>query len=280
MSVLVGTSAHDQAAAATQSGVTSPRGLSPLLWSRLLRILDGQRGSSPTSQPANPTEQPGSQAREPASQTVSVLDCGGGSGSLAVPLAARGAEVTVVDISIDALATLLRRATESGVSDRVIAVQGDAEALGEILPSAQFDLVLAHGVLENVPNPALAISQIASVLRPGGIASLLVANPVATVIGRLLVGDIAAALEGLRRSTTSAYSIEAATSHCADAGLTIDSIEGIGVFTELVPGIELERPGAVRALTELEEAAAGLSPYRDIASRLHIVARRPVAGSG
>ncbi len=195
-------------------------------------------------------------------------------------MAARGAEVTVVDISIDALATLLRRATESGVSDRVIAVQGDAEALGEILPSAQFDLVLAHGVLENVPNPALAISQIASVLRPGGIASLLVANPVATVIGRLLVGDIAAALEGLRRSTTSAYSIEAATSHCADAGLTIDSIEGIGVFTELVPGIELERPGAVRALTELEEAAAGLSPYRDIASRLHIVARRPVAGSG
>ena len=57
--------------------------------------------------------------------TPSVLDCGGGSGSFAVPLARAGALVTVVDISVDALATLRRRAGDAGVGERVEALQGD-----------------------------------------------------------------------------------------------------------------------------------------------------------
>lgn len=247
------TQARDPATGGTQGDRGAPRGLSPLLWSRLLQILAGQAGTDP----------------------VTVLDCGGGSGSLAVPLAARGARLTVLDISIDALSTMLRRAAEAGVSDQVTAVQGDVEALTEVLPSAQFDVVLAHGVLESVPQPGQAIRQIAALLRPGGVASLLVANPVAMVIGRLLTGDVSAALEGFHRSATSGYGLAAATSQCEAAGLILDSIEGIGVFTELVPGIELERPGALRSLAELEQAAAAVSPYREIASRLHVVARRP-----
>ncbi|MGI8666389.1 MAG: methyltransferase domain-containing protein [Jatrophihabitans sp.] len=234
----------------------APPGLSPLLWSRLLQILDAQAAADP----------------------VQVLDCGGGSGSLAVPLAARGAQVTVVDISIDALATLLRRATEAGVADRVTAVQADAEAVAEVLPSASFDLVLAHGVLQSVANPAYAVRQLAGVLRPGGVASLLVSNPVAAVIGRLLAGDVSAALDGFRRSTATAYAPDAAIGQCLDAGLMIESVEGIGVFTELVPGIELERPGVLGVLADLEEAAATVSPYREIASRLHVLARRPATG--
>lgn len=258
LSLTVGTEPGEFAATTieTESGV--PRGISPQLWSRLLRILHDQSGKG-----AAPT----------------VLDCGGGSGSLAVPLAACGAQVTVVDVSIDALATLLRRASEAGVSPRVTGMQGDAEALSEVLPAAQFDIVLAHGVLESVPGPGQAISQIAAVLRPGGVASLLVANPVAMVIGRLLAGEVAAALETFRRAPA-AYSVEAAASQCHQAGLTVESIDGIGVFAELVPGVELDRPGAMLALAELEMAASTLPPYRDIASRLHLVARRPYLGTG
>jgi S-adenosylmethionine-dependent methyltransferase len=229
-----------------------------MLWSRLLRILPEHAGG------AEPT----------------VLDCGGGSGSLAVPLAVHGARVTVVDISIDALSILLRRAAEAGVSDRVTAVQGDAEALSEALADLRFDLVLAHGVLESVPDPARAVTEIASVLRPGGVASLLVANPVATVLGRLLAGDVAGALDGFRRSATTAYSPAAAIEQCLAAGLSLESVEGIGVFAEMVPGIELERSGALQALRELEQAASQVSPYREIASRLHVVVRSPAQVSG
>ena len=52
----------------------------------------------------------------PPAARAALLDCGGGSGTFAVPLAAAGADVTVVDISADALATLQRRADEAGVA--------------------------------------------------------------------------------------------------------------------------------------------------------------------
>src|SRR6185312_6682013 len=75
-----------------------------------------------------------------------VLDVGGGTGGIAVPLAELGHRVTVVDTSPDALAALERRAAESGV--RVRAVQGDAVDLPDLLGPDAADLVLCHSVLE------------------------------------------------------------------------------------------------------------------------------------
>lgn len=206
-----------------------------------------------------------------------VLDCGGGSGSLAVPLASRGAEVTVVDVSIDALSTMLRRASEAGVRDRVTAVQAEAESMADVLPPTGFDVVLAHGVLENASNPGLALQQIGAVIRPAGVISILIANPVAAVLARALAGDVAGALAAFRRSATDAYGLDTVLAHCAEAELEVALVEGVGVFTDLVPGVQLERSGSLLALSELEAAAAELSPYRDIASRLHIVAHRRAA---
>ena len=73
-----------------------------------------------------------------------VLDVGGGSGAWAVPLAALGCVVTVVDSSPNALAALQRRARDAGVHDRIRAVQGDADALGDVVPAGSADLVLGH----------------------------------------------------------------------------------------------------------------------------------------
>src|SRR2546423_15069784 len=58
-----------------------------------------------------------------------VLDVGGGSGTLAVPLAAAGCAVTVVDPSPNALATLDRRAAGAGVPRRVTPGQGGGDRL-------------------------------------------------------------------------------------------------------------------------------------------------------
>ena len=252
--------APDQAAGETDAfgpaAAGHPRGRSPLLWTSLQRILQEPR--------------PDAVAR--------VLDCGGGSGSLAVPLAAQGAMVTVVDVSIDALATLSRRAAEAGVPDRIDGVQGEAESLAELVPAEAFDLVLAHDVLEDVQNPVLVVRQMAAALRPGGVLSVVVANPVAGVLARALTGDVAGALAALSRPGQQSYDVDVLTNQCLAAGLRVQSVEGLGVFSDLVPGIELERPGALAALSQLEAAVAGQPPYRDIASRLHVQARRPAAG--
>jgi hypothetical protein len=47
------------------------------------------------------------------------------------------------------------------------------------------------------------------------------------------------------------------------------------VVSDLVPGALLDaEPGALEALLALELAAAELPPYRDIATQLHLLARR------
>ncbi|MEP7021186.1 MAG: methyltransferase domain-containing protein [Pseudonocardiales bacterium] len=213
----------------------------------------------------------------PPDRPAAVLDCGGGSGSFAVPLAQAGAQVTVVDVSVDALATLRRRADESGVSDRVAPVQADVESLADAVAPGSFDLVLAHGILEAVDQVAPAFEAIAATVRPGGLLSVLVTNPVAGVLARALAGDVAAALRELRGLDTDfgRPGPPAVLALCRAAGLLIEQVHGIGVFAELVPGTALDAPGALEDLADLEAGTAARPPFCDIASRVHILARRP-----
>jgi S-adenosylmethionine-dependent methyltransferase len=210
-------------------------------------------------------------------RTPAVLDCGGGSGTFAVPLAAAGADVTVVDISADALATLRRRAEEAEVGELVHAVQGDAEGLIELLGGRQFDLVLAHGILEAVERVDVAFAGIAAAVRPGGLLSVLVVNPAASVVARALAGEPAMALTELRGLSTALERLgpTAVDRLCAWAGLAVHERHGIGVFSDLVPGAALDAPGARDALAELDIEAAGRSPFAEIAGRVHLLAGRP-----
>jgi S-adenosylmethionine-dependent methyltransferase len=212
-------------------------------------------------------------------QPVRVLDCGGGSGSFAVPLARLGATVTVVDISVDALATLTRRAEESGVATSVLPVQGDLEALGGAIGAQRFDLVLAHGVLASVDHVASTFAAITDAVRPGGRLSVLVANPVASVLARALGGDVLAALGELRALDADFGHPGPATVQalCRATGMVVEKVHGIGVFTELVPGRALDTPGMRAALAQLEAESATRSPFAEIAGKVLVLARRPVS---
>ncbi|MGH8960300.1 MAG: class I SAM-dependent methyltransferase [Jatrophihabitantaceae bacterium] len=212
-----------------------------------------------------------------AGRAPAVLDCGGGSGSFAVPLAQAGARVTVVDISVDALATLRRRADEAAVGDLVNAVQADVELLGDAVGGSTFDLVLAHGILGAVDQVATAFEAIAAAVRPGGLLSVLVANPVAGVITRALAGDVSGALAELRGLSTDFVppGPDAVQALCRDRGLLIESSHGIGVFADIVPGRSLDLPGARAALDALEAESATRVPFSAIAGRVHLLARRP-----
>ena len=73
-----------------------------------------------------------------------VLDVGVGSGNLAVTVAQRhrGARVTAVDVSADALAVAARNAEKHGVADRVRFLQGDLFA--PVPAGERFDFVLSN----------------------------------------------------------------------------------------------------------------------------------------
>ena len=132
-----------------------------------------------------------------AGRPLQVLDVGGGSGNFAVPLARLGHDVTVVDPSADALATLNRRAETAGVGPRVHGVQGDGDRLHEVVstePDGGYDLALCHSVLEVVDDPAATLRELARALRPGGTASVASANRAGAVLARAVAGHPVEAL--------------------------------------------------------------------------------------
>src|SRR5699024_11818127 len=71
---------------------------------------------------------------------LEIVDAGGGTGGVAVPLAELGHRVTVVEPSPDSLAALERRAAEHGVTVR--GVQGETSELASLFAPARADLVL------------------------------------------------------------------------------------------------------------------------------------------
>lgn len=217
-----------------------------------------------------------------AGRQLTVLDVGGGTGGFAVPLAEAGHRVTVVDASPDALAALTRRAADAGVAERVRAVQGDGDDLAGLVEPASADLVLCHAVLEVVDDPTGVVAAVASALRPGGAASVLVASRAAAVLSRAMAGhlDVAAVLladpagcAGSRDTLRRRYDVESAAVLLRAAGLQVEQIHGVRVFADLIPAAVADTDP--QALLDLELAAAAQPPYRDVAAQLHLFARRP-----
>jgi SAM-dependent methyltransferase len=225
-----------------------------------------------------------------AGAALRVLDVGGGSGMFAVPLARLGHDVTVVDPSADALATLRRRADTAGVGERVHAVQGDGDLLHEVLPAAGagnegsdtgYDLALCHYVLEVVDDPEVTLGEISRVLRPGGQVSVATANRAGAVLGRAVAGHPVEALAlledrdpapGRSRPARRRFGPDDMLALVEGAGLRAGTWRGVSVVADLLEATSGADPQAVRAL---ELALAETSPYRDVATGLHVLATRP-----
>jgi 2-polyprenyl-3-methyl-5-hydroxy-6-metoxy-1,4-benzoquinol methylase len=198
----------------------------------------------------------------------------------AVPLARLGHEVTVVDPSADALATLQRRADTEGVAGRVRGVQGDGDRLGDVVGGDPYDLALCHSVLEVVDDPAATLGQIAEALRPEGTVSVATVNRAGAVLARALGGHPVEALAlledrdpapGRARPARRRFSPEDLLALIAAAGLRPGGWRGVSVVTDLLDAASGADPGAVRTL---ELALAATSPYRDVAAGLHLLATR------
>ncbi len=232
-----------------------------VVWNALLEVLEETGGDRPAS----------------------VVDIGGGTGGFAVRVAELGHQVLVVDPSPDALATLARRADENGVAERVSGRQGDLDDLDDLVPAGTADVVLCHGVLEIVEDPAAALAALGRVLRPGGTLSLLVNQRHAAVVTRAMAGHFGQARalldEPLAGGSTGAshrrFTADEITAVLDEAGFDTRTMHAVRVFVDLVPSslVDLE-PGAAQALVELERAVATRPEYLTLATQIHTLATR------
>src|SRR5260370_21029472 len=110
-----------------------------------------------------------------------VLDVGCGVGRWSRLLAAKGAQVTGVDLSPTMIARAQRRAAAVGLADRC---QFRVQDLSKLDVDGQFDLVLGVTVLQHILDPELlraAVRGMTARLAPGGRMILLEAAPATPV---------------------------------------------------------------------------------------------------
>ena len=98
-----------------------------------------------------------------------VLEVGCGQGTVLNHLARRRAEAVGVDMSMVSIARTRDGAHELG--HRVGLAQSDAESLP--FPDGHFDAVVSFGVLHHTPDTAKSIREVRRVLKPGGIAIVM-----------------------------------------------------------------------------------------------------------
>lgn len=223
------------------------------------------------------------QRRAELARPLTVLDLGGGSGGLAVPLAVAGHDVIVVDPSPDALASLRRRAAENAVDDRVRALQGDADTVEDLLEGQPVDLVTCHGTLEHVDDPASTLARLAAVLDSGGLLSLVTSQRYAAVLARALAGSLDRATRvltspdgrwGADDPMPRRFDREALLALVVDAGLEVRETHGVRILTDLVPSAALDSEADRQALLALEQAASTHPALAALGTALHVVATR------
>jgi ubiquinone/menaquinone biosynthesis C-methylase UbiE len=99
-----------------------------------------------------------------------VLEVGVGLGADHQKFAEAGAELYGLDLTVRAVEHVERRFRALGLESHV--ALGDAERLG--FPADAFDVVYSWGVLHHSPDTPRAVEEVRRVLRPGGVAKIMI----------------------------------------------------------------------------------------------------------
>ena len=118
-------------------------------------------------------------ARERGCEGIDIVELGGGSGRIGIPLAQAGHRVIAIDASPVQLARYTERVERVGVEQRSRLLHGDMRDLATLAPAEAADLIIApfRSLLHVTSDRDAVLAQAFGCLRPGGAFAFDVFHP-------------------------------------------------------------------------------------------------------
>lgn len=213
---------------------------------------------------------------------ATVLDVGGGAAHQSLPLARLGYQVTVVDPSeaMLAKAELRVQAEPEEVRRRIRLLQADGENADQAVGGETFSVVLCHGVLMYLPQPAPMVDALCRCVAPGGLLSVMALNARTLAVRPAIEGRWADALAafdaggevGVLGTRTRADTVEGLSQLMRQG--RVDPVAWYGVWL-FVDWLELPVESTdVEAVAAVELQASLRDPYRQLSRVFHLVGHR------
>jgi SAM-dependent methyltransferase len=170
-------------------------------------------------------------------------------------------------------------------------VAGGLGSLPEDVGNATYDVVLCHGVLMYLPDPSPALRELAGLVAPGGLLSLVFRNAGGIAMRPAVRRDWAEAralLDGVNERNPvyrNEIGVLARADHLEDveaalalSGLLTEAWYGVRIATDSIDPDEPvpADPAELAEMLDVEERLGRTDPYRRITTLTHLLSRRPV----
>jgi S-adenosylmethionine-dependent methyltransferase len=216
------------------------------------------------------------------------LDVGGGTGFASVQLARMGFEVVLLDRSDEMLRIAREQAEADGVASRISFCHRDVGELPRLFDAESFDVVVCHNVLEYCQTPSTAVRDIAHVLRPDAVLSILVRNRNGEVLKdaikshdwKLATANLTAAtvVDSLYGEALRVFAPAEVRDLCVRAGLEVVAECGVRVFFDYL-GVKDLTDATYAEIFELESTLGARPEFFAIARYIQLISRRSSTSS-
>jgi SAM-dependent methyltransferase len=173
---------------------------------------------------------------------------------------------------------------------RIRVVAGGLGSLPAEVSDATYDVVLCHGVLMYLPEAGPALTELAALVAPGGLLSLVFRNADGIALRPSLrrewqhALDLLDAIEHRNALYRNEIGVLARADRLSDVeaelsghGMTTEEWYGVRIATDGVDADEPppEDPAEFEAMLAVEDRLGRTDPYRRVATLAHVISRRP-----
>jgi S-adenosylmethionine-dependent methyltransferase len=217
-----------------------------------------------------------------------ILDVGGGTGVDAIPFAAQGHSVSILDPSIELLKTARHNAQAAGVSERVQFYKAELASIPKLFPQGHFDIILCHNVLQYVSDLRGALEAILYALVPSGFISTICVNrysePYRMALQQLRPDmayehlNTSTIFSGVAKVDVQAYTAEEMSRAFQEVGSSLLAHYGLRCVFDYIPDNDRKNdPAFLAELEHLEFAMSQMYPYYLLARFFQLIVRKGTA---